>query len=140
MTKKLPQCLRKLGLTSKDIFFDDELSDEFIHDKRRLRWNRMKKRYGFDDRELWDLDFTLAVYIYPRLKYFREHYANDFHPCDVADSEEWKNILDTMLFAFEDTLKKDSRDSLEVDDYKAYNDKIAEGLMLFGKYFQSLWW
>jgi len=40
--------------------------------KRRLKWFWQKRTRGFDDRELWSLEYTIAKYILPRLIAFKE--------------------------------------------------------------------
>lgn len=132
---KLPYGLKELGLKEKDIFFDDNLSDEFANDSRQESWKKQRVELGFDARELWDLDLTMAIYIYPRIKYFRDHYAEMWYSGKLNNNEEWLNILDKILLAFKIIIMSYKIDDIEYD-YK----KIEEGLILFAKHFNDFWW
>jgi hypothetical protein len=75
----------------------------------------------FEDEELWDLDFTIADFILPRLIRFKE----------LNNSEGVEEVLDKMILAFELIVN---------DDIKDENEKIIdEGLKLFSKNFRKLW-
>lgn len=92
-------------------------------------WQRRTR--GWDDSDTWSLDFTIAKFVLPRLKKFREI---DFgYPGNMSE-EEWREILDKMIYAMEFNAK----DEIIMD--KEENEKIQEGNKLFGKYFNSLWW
>ena len=86
-------------------------------------------------RELWDLDLTMAIYIYPRIKYFKDHYAEMWYPGELNNNEEWLNILDKILLAFKIIIMSYKIDDIEYD-YK----KVEEGLILFAKHFNDFWW
>ena len=55
---------------------------------RRLKWFIQRRRRGFDDRELWSLDHTIARYVYPRLKAFNKLSKMSMAPCFFADEEK----------------------------------------------------
>lgn len=38
--------------------------------KRQKKWNKMRKKYGFDSRETWSLDFTMNTWLHSHLKMF----------------------------------------------------------------------
>ncbi len=111
---------------------------------KRLFWNPalwtvQKRIRGFSDRELWDLDNTIAEFILPRLKRFKN--KHDLYPGDSA-KEEWDKNIDLMIEAFEMILNED--DYIHNDDYvksiKNYNDKIKKGLKIFSENFMNLWY
>lgn len=102
---------------------------------RRLRWFIQRRRRGFDDRELWGLDFTIAKFILPRLKAFNDFNKMSISPCFFDDPEEcehddadWelarknqKNAYDKMELAFFYFL--DEGDNLDTGiDHKKYPD------------------
>ena len=94
--------------------------------------NRQRKKYGkqrIKPRDLWNLDYTIAKFIYPRLKAFKE--IINTHPSDMS-FEEWKNTLDKMILAFELLCLDKWCDDEE-------QNKINEGLKLFAEYYQHLW-
>ena len=99
---------------------DDETIIDKIKDwwwnyiERPVKFFWQRRTRGFDDPELWSLDNTLAEYILPRLKAFREggllgipaSFCNNvhIHLDDEAHDEElekWKAVIDKMIFAFE---------------------------------------
>jgi len=91
----------------------------------------MKKYNKFSNKELWDLDHTMATFILPRLIKFRE--INQGHPGNLKTQEQWNEILDKMIYSFQRIV--DGADAIDEQSH----DNIDEGLQLFGKYFRSLW-
>ena len=85
------------------------------------------KQNGFDKSECWNLDITIAKFILPRLKYFKENTIS--YPQVDIGLDGWHEILDKMIYSFDEILKDDSTDQ----------DKIQEGLELFAKYYVNLW-
>jgi hypothetical protein len=78
----------------------------------------------------WDLYLSIARFVLPRLKYFREQ--NKRSPERVAD-DEWDRKLGTMVAAFE---------LIVADDFETPEQKqaIEKGLKEFARYFQELWY
>lgn len=136
---KLPYGLKELGLIEEDIFFDDNLSNELADDPNQESWKKQREELGFDAREIWDLDFTMAYFIYPRIKYFKDNHAEMWYPDELNNNEEWINILDDILFAFREILTN-YRFLVCADDTTQYYKKIDNGLFLFAKYFRCFWW
>ena len=108
-----------------------------------------------DVEELYDLDVTIARFILPRLMAFKKHC--DTTPRVNMSREEWNEILDKMIYAF-DRIACCRED--DTPQYKAYikaiwnNEEdladlkraakdslkpISEGLSLFHKYYRSLY-
>lgn len=91
-----------------------------------------RKTRGWDDTELWNLDYTIARFVYPRLKRFIKlepvSYPNDFE-----SYEDWIECLHKMLKSFEYASNSDNMEDLKD------SEEIQEGFELFGKYFQHLW-
>lgn len=87
---------------------------------------------GFSDDELWNLDVTIAKFVLPRLKRFRKNING--YPGDFKDENEWYDVLDKMIQAF---------DLIAESGYYLPNDKnyriIEDGLDLFRKYYSCLW-
>lgn len=99
-------------------------------DSRWETYTKQRLERGFDSSELWNLDATIAKFIYPRLKVFAEN-ADGCHPSDVTQ-EEWNDILKRMVNGFEllssDRMKSDEEAQLEDD-----------ALDLFAQWFNGLW-
>ena len=105
---------------------------------------------GFCDYEFFSLDYSMALYIYPRLCKFREEYANFATPgCLCYDengkhlsgdesSIRWLGILDKMILAFRYIIKEP--EWKDIEECRAINATIEEGLKLFAEYYCSLWY
>jgi hypothetical protein len=100
-------------------------------DPRAKIWAKQRKEWGFDDRETWALDWTIAEFVLPRLKRFKD-VSFAFSAGSLA---EWHKILDQMISAFDLTLADRSRDLT-----KQERRSMARGLKLFAKHFNDLWW
>lgn len=115
------------------------------YDKR----NRIDKS-GFCKSEFWLLDYSLALYIYPRLCEFRNEYAKYGTPgCFCTDEdgndkenghEEWLAALDKMILSFKYILREPETKEWKDLSYKEQDEVIQEGLNLFAEYYRALWW
>lgn len=100
--------------------FADKLPKD---DPRRKKFKKQRKRRGFDDTELWSLDYAIIKFTLPRLKAFRKSHCG--YPGDLT-AKLWNEILDKMIYGLE--------------HYENYNDeKRDEGLDFFFEYFVHLW-
>ena len=102
--------------------------------KRSVRFLYQRLTRGWDDTETWNLDARLSEHIIPRLKRFKE--VNQCYPPDLTP-ETWDIVIDKMIFSFEWTASP-CEDRIMMDDKNSA--KVREGLDLFAKYFQHLWW
>lgn len=99
---------------------------------KRIRKKQLKKIGAYvPSRDTWNLDITIAEFILPRLKLFKE--VADCFPAKLDSMEEWHDILDKMIDAFY-LISTDKRKT------EADNNAIEEGLGLFKRYYHSLWW
>lgn len=127
---------------------------------------RLRKKRGiytkFKDKETWCLDVTIAQFILPRLRRFKEvnngvptslFFDRDdkFHGNDEDwqknASKEWDTILGEMIWAFEEIAEDKSPEKRENESWEDYrtrcwvwNKDIEHGLQLFAKHFRDLWW
>jgi len=85
---------------------------------------------GFSDSDLWSLDYTIAKFVLPRLKTFRE--TSQGSPGNL-DENDWLDIIDKMIYAFEYALEN-GEGVTEKDD-----KKYQEGMRLFADWFLALW-
>lgn len=87
---------------------------------------------GWDNSELWSLDYSLAKLILPRLKEFVKY----SHGCPQDQEEkDWQHILNEMVYAMQFMA---SKERWACDDKKIW-ERVNAGLELFGKHFGSLW-
>lgn len=98
----------------------------------RIKWAFQRMFRGYDDRAYWGLDTYIAGIVIPTLKYIKEKKNGIPYIKEVEnfDEKEWDKILDKIMLAMTYILN---------DEGYKYDDKIEEGLKLFGEYFQRLW-
>ena len=89
-------------------------------------------RWGFDSRDTWQLDETIAKFAVSRLKVFRR--VNNGFPNELTE-EQWNTTLDEMIWALE-MVAEQKHTTDDTIDMK----RMQQGLELFGKYFTHLWW
>ena len=68
---------------------------------------------------------------------------------DENHHKRWDWVMDEMIWAFEQTIDENSDDrffgqsveprSFDIEGYRAHMNRVDNGLLLFGKYYQSLW-
>ena len=94
---------------------------------------------GFDDTELWNLDYTIIKFILPRLKEFKKLSIGSY-PSEVGTEEKWQEILGKIILGFEYYLEKDRFDA-EMTDNEANGRMFVmeEAFDLFRKHFSNLW-
>ena len=78
--------------------------------------------------EDWDDQLVFDFYNDPEL-------SKQNIQCDIHDRWNW--VMDEMIFAFEFIVDEDNRYSNKFD--QEVEDRVANGLRLFGKYYRGLW-
>lgn len=150
----------------------------YVH-LRWFKWMWQRVFRGFSDRQLWSLDYTVAKYTLPKLKHYRNNCLkhgvpgvlcaeeNDIDIDYEVAREEWKRIIDTMIYSLEHVIDDDFDPCFTHDEdhgikivgdvpgerqveafgihmdevkFKERELKIQEGFANFGKYFRNLWW
>ena len=119
--------------TPHDYFLEGlEAGVQDLYDIFNWLWFDRRERtvkVRIDKWDTWSMDSTLAHVVLPMLKQLKS--TQHGHPASMSE-EEWDNILDEMIFAFENKLK----DSFLPDDN---SERMTNGFRLFGKYFENLW-
>lgn len=98
-------------------------------DDRWPEFTKQRIERGFDDSELWSLFSTIAKYIYPRLKAFKEKCIGI--PSNYSE-ERWDKELDKMCKAFK-LIGEDKVTTFKEDEI------IQEGFKSFYNNFFNLW-
>lgn len=114
--------------------------------KYKKNGNPRTIKIEIDNWDMWNLDHTLALIIHPALVKFRKGLDTcGSHPSEIT-FEEWEEVIDKMIFSFytisNDWFFEDKffREGKFYDkEYDEYQEKIQEGLNLFGKWFRALW-
>lgn len=77
----------------------------------KRRRNKQLKKLGIPTekelkRDSWSLDYSIAQFTLPRLKYLSKHL--DGYPASFSDCSEWEEVLQKMIIAFEYMLDEDN--------------------------------
>jgi hypothetical protein len=109
---------------------------------------------SIDNYDTWSMDSTLSLLIHPMLVQLKA--TQHGHPANMTE-QEWNEILDEMIWAFEQKCRDDwESDYYEYEDdnterfglklvwedragAKAHQERMTNGFMLFGKYYENLW-
>lgn len=102
-------------------------------DPRYDEWRQQRKERGFDDTELWNLDRSIARWLLPRLKAFRQD--TEGYPARLESVKAWEDILDKMILGLDLFVSKDA-----IMFSKEESDKVDEAMRLLAEYFMDLWW
>ena len=91
----IPNCSGSLA--RDEINFINMDRAEYVEKMALYKKQRIER--GFDDTELWNLEYTIAKYILPRLIEFRK--VMNGYPGDVESFDEYEEIVDKMIYAFD---------------------------------------
>ena len=111
------------------MYITELISDNIYNIRKFFLYRYQKITRGFGDNELWDFDTTIATYMIPRLKRFKE--LQHGYPANLKE-EEWNEILDQIIYSFELKLEDKCFEEEYRKDYEL-------GLVYFAKYFDHLW-
>ena len=130
---------------------------EWIHEHRPQR----KVHIRIDDYDTWNMDHTLSLIIVPMLKQLKESKPG----CPYVDLEDvpenlryttgtdmdyysgsffwmerrWEWVINEMIFAHQYIIDSSDYPKMGIEDEEKLRKRVSNGLMLFGKYYQSLW-
>lgn len=105
-------------------------------DSRSLQWEQERKIYGFDNRETWSLDYTLALFMYQRLLMYKELNCidTDFHKYEYENKTiTYTECLDRMIEGFKIKIL------INLPNEEQYK-KICDAYKLIGVCHNELWW
>lgn len=135
---------------------------EGLYFKLKYFFQRMLR--GYDDLDKWNAGWYIARKAIPVLKDFREkfhgtslkwHREDRFNniieltkdevfvegedPISLTE-DEWRGVLDDIIFVFEFTLDQDEPDKeFNEDEYNKRYKRYKRGLKLFSIYYGNLW-
>lgn len=102
-------------------------------DKRKKQWKKQRKKYGFDEREIWSLDYAFFLWLYERAKMFLEIAAInlDYHKFDFKGKEyTQRELIELVLKRLEEYFNNNS-------DYTDTTCEIGE---IWAKLLSAMWW
>lgn len=124
----------ELGLKEDDFPFEksEDICDRNIPDEE-----------GFSGIEFFSLDYSLAIYIYGRLRYFQDNCLYGY-PSGMTE-DKWKEILSKMIKGFKLYCTKEEDyfflpEKERIGRSKNRQKQINYGMRLFIKYFSHLWY
>jgi hypothetical protein len=105
-------------------------------------------RVEIEPHDTWNMDYTLAMIIHPMLVQLKA--TQQGHPNGLTE-QEWDNILNEMIWAFEQKTKH--IDPLDACHDKCSNfgdpvckacltetqERMTNAFKLFGQYYENLW-
>lgn len=129
------------------------------------KFKQRKVKVRIDPYDTWSMDHTLALIIHPmliQLKKMNHGYFSsdpedapsvgkgdetDFGASDTLAFDRYNWIMDELIWTFEQLSNPESEYELfynegkgwDVEASKKYNERIENGLRLFGKYYRGLW-
>lgn len=121
-----------------DIGYNDRPDTWNKDDKRQKIWRKQRKKYGFDNREVWNMDLAFYLWLYERLMRYKEITPVDlkFHKFDF----EGKTYTQGELI---DEMVKRLRFYLS-DKYNQYNDEHFEYVnkvqYMWAEILHSMWY
>ena len=128
MSHKYLENILPKGKSPYDFEFDDEI--------RNQKWESERLEYGFDEREMWNLDFTFFCWLYERLRKYREVSPADLSCKIVKVNNEEKNLGEWI-----DIMINNSEALILLDMYSEENIKLAEfTIEIFKQTIFYLWW
>ncbi len=145
--------LNDIGIKSTEccIFNTNENNE---NKKRQKEFKKQRKKFGFDERETWALDYSFATWLYSHLMWFKEYAGNTIdlttHTFDIPKWNDKKNkickkkiigvnqleAIDIMI----DCLKYYITHYDKIEDYQITFEKIKYVCIIFGIVMPAMWW
>ena len=113
MTHKYLDDILPKGKSPYDFYYNDEV--------RSQKWESERQEYGFDEREMWLLDFTFFCWLYERLKKYKEVNHTDLTSKIIKVNNEEKNLEEWV-----NLMISNSKDLILANIYSEENVKLAE--------------
>lgn len=109
--------------------------------RRNIRWAWQRVFRGWDDRDLWSIDYRICVLMEQWLDKFIE--VSISYPADFNHPDEWTDILIIIRDGFIAGKKIANNDYDSPSDvereHEIYMATFDEGMSLFQKHFFNLW-
>lgn len=110
-------------------------------DKRNNKWKKERKKYGFDVRETWSLNYTIKLFLYERLCMYNDVNIvdTDYHKFDINGEQlTFQQCIDLMIEGLELDLTLDEFDEKRKD--KEVENKINNYMHILAECLDCLWW
>lgn len=112
-----------------------------------IKWFYQRTVHGYDESDTWSLDRFIVKKIYKPLKVFIKNYEEGglSLPIEYAtDPAAWLLILKKIEYSFDDLWDKDNDPDYDKfkttpEKLKEHEERVEEGLELFGRHIRDLW-
>ena len=145
--------------------FGDWLADTWVNDLCNWidKFKKRKVKIKLDSYDTWSMDHTLALIIHPMLVQLKST-NHGYFSVDVEDTpieagepndygsdskaeERYNWVMDELIWTFDQlanyvddlSFYDQKTEKYDFEASKKYNDRINNGLRLFGKYYRGLW-
>lgn len=142
--------LNDIGIKSDNVcIFNTEVIDR----DRQKRFKKQRKKYGFDERETWVMDYTMATWIYSHFKAYKKYAPRIVDLTDDKfDIPKWdkeKNIISNEM------IKVNQKEAIDIvikniKFYLKYNEdlnkaktaikKFEYAFRIIGIIAPAMWW
>lgn len=115
------------------IYYLQELIIQCIYN---VKLSSQKVRHGFNEQEIYGLNNTIADFVLPRLKAFKENATEGYF-----STREGRKELRAMIFSFENFLEAETfmeKGRLNKAKYNLHQKRLAKGFALFGARYKDL--
>ena len=142
--------LNELGIKSDSYcIFNSDMLDE----DRQAKFDEQRKTHGFDDRETWSMDYTLATWLYEHFCWYRDNAPIDtsWHTVeapvitDTTKHDEFAiekqtitqgQAIDNVIAYIAEYLKRTDADIDNVIGYQY----LRTALQIVAEVIQHMWW
>lgn len=119
------------------IGFERIWDEKNTKDERWKTWQKEKEKYGFDSREIWNLDSVISAFLYERLKMYLE-----FSPVVMeAKEEEYNGEIINLKQALERMIDGFGKYLFKFDSNYTPEDQknVDEAFELLAIWYPYLW-
>lgn len=103
-------------------------------DEREPKYVQQRLKRGFDNSETWSLKDTMARFILPRLKLYKE-LSQELSQEIIMDTDGLYDKVDKSIRAFEIIVKDGDGETLTKEEWKEYD----KGMEAFVQVYMRLW-
>lgn len=110
-------------------------------DSRQEEWKAQRELYGFDERETWNLNYSFNLWLYERLKMYKEVAGKvidlNYHKFEFEGQEYYtqEQMIDMILERLENSFKTEF-DEFKENDFNYIHGAIKMFCIIYG----ALWW
>lgn len=125
--------LEKIGLKR------NEYGTKALGNKHPIKYFSQRRRYGFDERETWNIDVMFAEWLYSHLMmYYEVSNTNvDFHKIEIdGQVRTVGEIIEEIINLLKDFLLKNH----ETEEDDTVHEKLKRAIILWSEIFPYIWW